>query len=307
LDYITHPDCLKHEMGSYHPECPDRLRALETRLREEGIWDKLTQVTAPLATDEDLLLAHPQVYIDRIRAAAPKTGQADLDPDTSMNPFTLAAALRAAGAATLAVERVMNGQSQRAFCAIRPPGHHAESARAMGFCLFNNVAIAARAALTRYGLKRVAILDFDVHHGNGTEEIFKDDDRVLLCSSFQHPFYPYSSLEQIGTNPHIVKTPLAARSDGSLFRQAVLEQWLPVVAKFQPELILVSAGFDAHADDQLASISWIDDDYAWISERIIELANAHSQGRVVSVLEGGYDLPALGRSAARHIGILAGE
>ena len=235
-------------------------------------------------------------------AAVPARGLVHLDPDTAMNPHTMKAAKRAAGAAVLATDRVIRGQAEAAFCSVRPPGHHAERARAMGFCLFNNVAVAAAHALEGHGLKRVAIVDFDVHHGNGTEDIFRDDPRVLMVSTFQHPFYPYSGIE--GRSERMVNIPLAAHSGGREFRDAVERHWLPALDAFRPEMLFVSAGFDAHRDDGMAMLNLVEADYAWVTERIKEAAGRTAGGRIVSVLEGGYELHALGRSVATHLKVL---
>jgi acetoin utilization deacetylase AcuC-like enzyme len=236
--------------------------------------------------------------------AAPVSGIVHLDPDTAMNPHTHRAALRAAGAAVHATDLVATGVAATAFCNIRPPGHHAERGRAMGFCFFNNVAVAAAHALEHHGLERVAIVDFDVHHGNGTEDIFRDDPRVLMVSTFQHPFYPYSGVE--GRSERMVNEPLAAYSTGRQFREAVTAHWLPALEAFRPQMLFVSAGFDAHRDDDMASLGLVEADYAWVTERLVEVAGRHAGGRIVSVLEGGYELQALGRSAAVHIRTLAG-
>jgi len=302
--YISHPLCLKHDMGDHHPECPARIQAIEDQLIASGLFGYLQQHEAPEVTREQLLRVHDEAYLDAIIATAPKVGMVSLDGDTTMNPFTYPAALRAAGAVVMAVDIVMAGRVENAFCNIRPPGHHAERAQAMGFCVFNNVAVGAAHAMTAHGLSRVAIADFDVHHGNGTENIFHDDPRVMLCSTFQHPFYPYCGADS--GNEHIINVPLAAGSGGDEFRAAVTEQWLPALEKFQPELLLISAGFDAHRDDDMASLRLVEADYAWVTEALKRIAEKHSKARIVSVLEGGYDLHALGRSALAHIKVLSG-
>lgn len=227
-----------------------------------------------------------------------------LDGDTAMNPYTYPAALRAAGAVVLGVDLVMGNKAAGAFCNIRPPGHHAERARAMGFCIFNNVAVGAAHALAQHGLQRVAIADFDVHHGNGTENIFHDDPRVMLCSTFQHPFYPYAGVDS--GNDHIINVPLPAGTGGAEFRAAVTRHWLPALEAFQPELLLFSAGFDAHRDDEMAMFRLTEPDYVWVTEQIKHIAEKYAQGRIVSVLEGGYELHALARSAQAHIKVLSG-
>ncbi len=290
-------------MGAYHPERPARLTAIEDQLIASGIGQYLTRYEAPLATDEQLARVHPADYVRAIRDAAPESGTVHLDPDTAMNPWTLQAALRAAGAAVMAIDLVLTKKHNAAFCSVRPPGHHACRARPMGFCIFNNVAVAARHAVHAHGLERVAIIDFDVHHGNGTEDIFEGDPHVLMASTFQHPFYPYSGAEDAATN--MVNIPLAAGTGSSGFRDAVARFWLPALEDFRPELVLFSAGFDAHAEDDMAMLRFADADYAWVTEQIKALADRHAQGRVVSVLEGGYALSALGRSVVQHLRVLA--
>jgi acetoin utilization deacetylase AcuC-like enzyme len=228
----------------------------------------------------------------------------ELDGDTSMNPFTYPAALRAAGAVVMGVDMVMASQVENAFCNIRPPGHHAERAQAMGFCIFNNIAIGAMHAIVAHDLKRVAIADFDVHHGNGTEHIFHDDPRVMLCSTFQHPFYPYAGADS--GNEHIINVPLAAGAGSEQFRDAVTRNWLPALEEFKPEFLFISAGFDAHRDDDMSMLRLLDADYAWVTDQLKHIAGKHSQHRIVSVLEGGYELHALGRSAMSHIKVLSG-
>ena len=303
--FITHADCRKHDMGSGHPEQPARLAAIQDRLIAAGIDSHLEHHEAPFATREHLLRAHVAYYIDDVFANAPQPGRTRrLDPDTAMNEHSLAAALRAAGAVVLATDLVIKGQIENAFCAVRPPGHHALSNRSMGFCIFGNIVIAARHALEQHKLKRVAIVDFDVHHGNGTEEMIAADARVLFCSSFQHPFYPFQGAET--RSDHIVNTPLPERSGGEAFRKAVSERWLPALERFKPEMIFISAGFDAHRDDPLANLGFVEADYAWVTREVMQLAERHAKGRIVSSLEGGYDLDALGRSVTEHIRVLAG-
>lgn len=301
--YISHPDCFKHDMGLYHPECPQRLKAIEDNLFASGLMDQLQQYEAPRATVEQLSRAHSPDYIKSIQAASPESGLAYLDPDTAMNPHTLNAALRAAGAAVMAVDLIMSQQVKNAFCAVRPPGHHAESAHAMGFCLFNNVAVGVAHAIEQYRLQRIAIADFDVHHGNGTEDIFRNDARVMLCSTFQHPYYPYRGADTI--SKHIVNIPLAAGCDGTTFRKAVTGRWLPALDEFQPEVLFISAGFDGHADDELAQFLLADADYVWVTQQLKALAEKTAEGRIVSMLEGGYDLHALGRCVTAHIKTLS--
>lgn len=302
--YITHPDCMKHDMGAYHPECPARLGAIQDQLIASGLLPYLQQHDAPLATIEQLARVHEADYIDTIRAASPQTGMVQLDPDTAMNPYSWQAALRAAGAAVLATDLVIAGKVRNAFCAVRPPGHHAEPAQAMGFCIFNNVAVGVAHALAQHGLQRVAIADFDVHHGNGSEAMFRHDARVMLCSTFQHPFYPYRGGDS--SNAHIVNVALPAGSGSDEFRAAVRERWLPALEAFRPEMLFISAGFDGHRDDDMAQFNLIEADYAWVTQQLMDIAAHHAQGRIVSLLEGGYELHALGRSVLAHIRELSG-
>ena len=300
--FITHPDCLKHEMGARHPECPERLQAVYDAFNRSGLMSRLQRVEAPLATREQLTAAHATEFVDAVFNAAPAHGYAYLDPDTSLNPYSLAAACRAAGAVVKGVDMVMAREIDNAFCAVRPCGHHATHDRAMGFCVFNNVAVAAAHAFAVHRLARVAILDFDVHHGNGTEDIFHEDERLMLCSSFQHPYYPGTGADS--GNMHIIPTPLPARTGGAGFRVAIEATWFPALEDFQPELVIISAGFDAHADDPLGYLELHEDDYVWITERIREIADKYAEGRIVSALEGGYNLAALGRSAVAHVAAL---
>jgi acetoin utilization deacetylase AcuC-like enzyme len=304
IAYITHADCLLHDMGAGHPECPARLRAIEDQLIASGLIGYLQHVEAPMAERSQLERVHDPAYLAALEAAAPEKGLVHLDPDTAMNPHTLKSAWRAAGAAVLATDMVMRGEAATAFCSVRPPGHHAERARAMGFCLFNNVAVAAAQALDTHGLKRVAVVDFDVHHGNGTENIFRDDPRVMMASTFQHPFYPYSGIE--GRSERMVNIPLAAYSGGKEFRAAVERHWLPALESFRPEMLFISAGFDAHRDDDMAMLKLAEADYAWVTESLKAIATRFAGGRIVSVLEGGYELHALGRSVTAHLKQLGG-
>ncbi len=299
LAYITHPDCLLHDMGSGHPEQPARLRAIHARVEESGLLARMQQHEAPLANDAQLLLAHPQTYLQRLQASSPASGHYPLDADTRMNPHSLSAARRAAGAAVLGVDLLLRGDARAVFCAVRPPGHHAERQRAMGFCLFSSVAIAALYALEHWGLERVAIVDFDVHHGNGTEDVVAGDERILFCSTFQHPLYPYS-----GTGPaaaNVVNLPLPAGCDGDHFRAVMLEQCLPRLAAFAPELLLISAGFDAHRADPLAGMALEAADFGWATTRLAEQAADSAGGRLLASLEGGYDLGALADSVQAHL------
>lgn len=302
--YITHPDCRRHEMGSWHPECPERLDAIADHLLATGVMPLLLEKEAPLARLDDVYAVHDRKYVEHLMAQVPEYGYQPIDPDTLMNPYTMQAALRAAGAAVAAVESVLAGEAGTAFCAVRPPGHHAEPARAMGFCFLNNVAIAARYALNHGGLERIAVIDFDVHHGNGTELALAGDDRVLMCSFFQHPFYPFSGHRAAGSN--MLNVPVPAYSDGVAIRALVEKHWLPALRAHRPQLILISAGFDAHRDDEMGQLRLLEADYAWLTEQLMAVAVEHAQGRVVSCLEGGYDLGALGRSVAAHLRVLAG-
>ncbi len=297
--YITHPEFLKHDMGADHPECPARVHAIQDQLIASGLFDYLTHYEAPKATKEDLARVHTAEYIDMVFAKSPQTGLIDLDGDTSMNPFTLNAALHAVGAVIKGVDLVMSGIMETAFCNIRPPGHHAGRASASGFCIFNNVAAALAYALEKHGLQRIAIADFDVHHGEGTEDIFRDDPRVMMCSTFQHPYYPFCGADS--SSEHIINVPLAARSTGADFRAAVTDHWLPALERFQPQLILISAGFDAHWEDDMGGLALRENDYFWVTETLKEVAKRHANGRIVSALEGGYALHALGRSVMNHI------
>ena len=304
IAYISHHDCALHDMGTDHPECPSRLGAINDRLISSGLEFSLRQFEAPLATREQLARVHDPDYVAGIFDEAPSEGILRLESDTVMMPHTLNAALRAAGAGILAVDLVMGGEVRAAFCGVRPPGHHAERHRAMGFCIFNNVAVAAAHAMAQHGLERVAVVDFDVHHGNGTEDIFRREPRVLFCSTFQHPFYPFSGTEKVAG--HIVNLPLEAGSGGEQFRSAVQQQWLPELHAFRPELLLISAGFDAHAEDEMGNLRLREPDYAWVTEQLRAVADEHGGGRIVSLLEGGYALSALGRSVAVHLDALLG-
>ncbi len=302
--YLSHPLCLKHDMGAHHPECPARIHAIEDQLIASGLMNYLQHHEADEATREQLLRVHDAGYVDSIAASVPPQGITQLDGDTAMNPYSYLAALRAAGAVVMAVDLVMAGKAENAFCNIRPPGHHAERAQAMGFCIFNNIAVGAAHALAQHGLQRVAILDFDVQHGNGTENIFHDDPRVMLCSTFQHPFYPYCGTDS--GNEHIINVPLNAGSGSMEFRAAVTRHWLPALENFQPEMLFISAGFDAHRDDDMAMLNLSESDYAWVTTEAKRIAERFAQRRIVSALEGGYELHALGRSVAAHIKVLSG-
>ncbi|HWJ06036.1 MAG TPA: histone deacetylase family protein [Steroidobacteraceae bacterium] len=297
--FVTHPHCRLHRMGDDHPERPARLDAIEDELHVRGLHDLLVHHRAPRATPEQLLRVHPLEYVEGLADKSPAEGLLHVDPDTWMCPDTFEAALRAAGAGVLATDLVLGGEVTRAFCNVRPPGHHAGRATTMGFCFFNNVAIAARHALERHGLERVAILDFDVHLGNGTEEIFRDDPRVLLCSTYQYPLWP--DLDPPSVPGHIVNCALPPGSGAEAFRQAVTDRWVPALDDFAPQLLLVSAGFDAHAADDMAHLRLGAADYGWVTDVACAVALRHAQGRIVSTLEGGYDLRALATSAVAHI------
>jgi len=299
---FTHSDCLLHEVEPGHPERPARLVAILNHLIETGLENELDYRTPNPIGIGDLDGIHDSGFVRSLYAALPSHGIAHVDADTSLSPMSIQAAELAAGAVRDAVDLVMRGESKRAFCAVRPPGHHAEEDQAMGFCFFNNVALGAQVALGFPGIERVAILDFDVHHGNGTVDIFRERPDVLVCSSFQHPHYPHRLYDL--QRPNIVNTPLPAGTDGLGFRSAVERDWLPALAQHRPQLILVSAGFDAHAEDPLAQLELVEDDYRWVTELIVSEANTYANGRVVSVLEGGYALGALARSAATHVGAL---
>ncbi|MCP5299941.1 MAG: histone deacetylase family protein [Chromatiaceae bacterium] len=305
IAYISHPDCLLHDMGHHHPEQPARLDAINDRLIAGGLDMVLHHYDAPLADRDMLETVHDVAYVDSIFAASPAEGIAWVDGDTAMNPHSLDAARRAAGAVALGVDLVMEGRARQVFCAVRPPGHHAERRRGMGFCLFNNVAIGAYHAVLRHDLARVAIVDFDVHHGNGTEDIVTGDERMFFCSTFQHPFYPHSGFDSTAAN--IVNSPLPSGSGSREFREAVESHWLPRLAAFEPELIMVSAGFDAHQADDMANMNLVDTDYAWITRRLCEQADRSAAGRIVSTLEGGYELHALARSVEAHLKAFLGD
>jgi acetoin utilization deacetylase AcuC-like enzyme len=296
---LTHPDCTLHEMGSQHPESPARLEAVLNALDDARIFAHLREEEAPLATQAQLARVHHEVHIDFVHDSAPESDYAYLDPDTSMNAKSLSAALRASGAVVGATDLVASGKAQRAFCAVRPPGHHATPDRAMGFCVFNNVAVGAAHALEQHGFERIAILDFDVHHGNGTEDMFRNDPRVLFCSTFQHPYYPFCGADS--GNDHVINVPLPAMTAGPGFRAAVQRHWLPALERFEPQLVFVSAGFDAHREDPLAYLQLEDEDYAWVTHRIVEAAERHADGRIISTLEGGYNTVSLARSAVEHV------
>jgi acetoin utilization deacetylase AcuC-like enzyme len=298
---ISHPACLEHLVPLGHPERPDRLRAVEEALETEK-FQSLAREQAPMASLENIALCHPMDYIEEIRDATPNEGIAHLDADTSMSPGSFEAALRAAGGAIFAVDEVMAKRASNAFVATRPPGHHAETARPMGFCFFDNVAIAARYAQQRHGIARAAIVDFDVHHGNGSQEIFWSDKSVMYCSTHQMPLFPGTgAVIESGQHNTVVNAPLRPGDGGESFRAALETRVLPRLADFRPELIIISAGFDAHMRDPLASINLDESDFVWATQKLMDVADRCAGGRIVSVLEGGYDLRALGNSVAAHV------
>lgn len=299
ITIFSHPDCELHNPDPEHPECPQRISAILDQVIRSGLDFVVRQQQPTPAPLTSLYRAHSKAYVDELIAKAPSEGHIWLDPDTPMTADSFKAAQMAAGAAINAVDLVMTEKNAQAFCAVRPPGHHATYDQAMGFCLLNNIAVAAAHALHQYGLSRIAIVDFDVHHGNGTEDIFKNDDRVLFCSSFQSQLYPFSGEDT--DSPHIVNIALPAGCKSLPWRETVYYNWLPALEAHQPELILISAGFDAHAEEEMAQFFLVEDDYFWISEKIKAIADKYAAGRIVSVLEGGYNLSALGRSAVAHL------
>lgn len=302
--YFSHADCHKHDTGDGHPENSRRLYAIEDRFISTGLANVLRFFDAPEVTESQLLRVHTPSHLAAISSSLPASGFARLDPDTVISPASLDAARRAAGALVAAVDFVLSGELDSAFCGVRPPGHHAERSRAMGFCLYNNVAVGAAHALEKHGLNKVAIVDFDVHHGNGTEDIFKDDGRVLFCSTFQHPFYPFSPL--LEPAPNRISVPLDATASSAQFRAAINDHWLPALDEFQPEMIFVSAGFDGHVDDDMSSVCLTDADFRWVTEQIVAVAGNTAAGRIVSVLEGGYELSSLARCVETHVRVLMG-
>jgi acetoin utilization deacetylase AcuC-like enzyme len=310
--YFTHRDFWKHDMGGGHPECPGRLDAIEDRLLLTGVGDALEHRDVPLATLQQLTRAHSAAHVEhleelhqRLVADEPAGGpdHAQVDPDTVLTRFTLLAARRAAGAAIAATDAVVAGELENAFCSVRPPGHHACRDQAMGFCFFNNIAIAARHAIEVHGIERVAIVDFDVHHGNGTENILSNDPRVLMVGFFQHPFYPYSGTDHPA--PNMLNMPIPAYTKGMDVREMIEAVWMPRLEEFKPQMIFISAGFDAHREDDLGQLGLNENDFAWITGRVHDVARRHAKGRIVSMLEGGYNLDALARSVEAHIRVLA--
>jgi acetoin utilization deacetylase AcuC-like enzyme len=305
--YFTHPECRLHDMGAGHPECPQRLDAIADRLIASGIDIALEHREAPLVDIAALARAHSTAHVlhlkDLLEQLQGSGEHRAVDPDTIACPATWRAALRAAGAAVAATDAVIDGELDNAFCAVRPPGHHATRDAAMGFCFFNNVAVAARHALDVRGLKRVAIVDFDVHHGNGTEDIIAGDERVLMASFFQHPLYPGSGAVPMGTN--MVNVPIPPYTRGGEVREIIEAMWMPRLEAFKPQMVFISAGFDAHREDELGQLGLVEADYEWITRRIKDVADRHAGGRIVSCLEGGYALGALGRSVVAHLRVLA--
>jgi acetoin utilization deacetylase AcuC-like enzyme len=311
IGYFTHPSFRKHEMGPGHPECPERLDAIDDRMLISGLDVALDRREATAASLTDIELAHDRMYVASLRGLSDSLREeidaggpthAQIDPDTSINVHTWEAALYAAGAAIDAVDAVLAGEMKAAFCAVRPPGHHACRAKAGGFCFLNNVAIAAKYALERHGLQRVAIVDFDVHHGNGTEDIVNGDERILMVSFYQHPFYPLGWAHSGAGN--LVNLPVPAYTKGMDIREMIEAAWMPRLEQFKPELIVVSAGFDGHREDDMGQLGLVEQDYAWITSRIMDVARRHAQGRVVSCLEGGYVMSALSRSVEAHLRVL---
>jgi len=302
--YISHPDCIKHEMGEHHPECPLRIGAIRDQLLVSGLLNFMCEYEAPLATHEQLARAHSLAYIKKIEAMSPIEGYVHVDPDTSMNSHSFKAALRSAGAAVLATDLVMTRKSSVAFCNVRPPGHHAEYAAAGGFCFFNNVAVGIRHALDVHGLERVALIDFDVHHGNGSEDIFCQDQRVLMCSTFENGIYPFCG--DIPKGPNMINMGLPSRSGGKQFREVIETGWLPALHQFKPQMIFISAGFDGHREDDMGNLGLVEADYEWVTQQVVKIARQYAEGRIVSCLEGGYALSALGRSVAAHVKVLCG-
>jgi acetoin utilization deacetylase AcuC-like enzyme len=303
--FISHPHCDRHHMGPNHPESPKRLDTIRAHMALAGVLQQTMQSDARRASDEQLVRIHPARHLKALERCVPERGLINLDSDTFMNPDSLDAARFAAGAVIAGIDRVFRHQADNAFCAVRPPGHHAEASEAMGFCFFNNVAVGAAHARARYGVRRIAIIDFDVHQCNGTIDIFGGDPDTLICTSYQYPFYPWRYLRAGFDN--VIDTPLDAGCDSANYRKLIERDWLPALQAHRPELILVSAGFDAHREDPLGDICLEDADYHWITELLMDVARSHADNRLVSVLEGGYALDALGRSATAHVCALLGQ
>ena len=299
LAVISHRDCLDHDPGEHHPESAERLRAIDDQIIMSGLEAMIRRHDAPLATRAQLERVHDPLYLDQLEALLPEEGRISLDGDTFLSPHSLIAAGRAAGAGILAVDLLMAGKATEAFCAVRPPGHHAGRVRAMGFCIYNNIAVAALHALEAYGLERVVIADFDVHHGNGTDEIVKGNPRILFCSCFQDPFYPFSGVDR--DEPKAVDVAFPAGTNGRQFREALCARWLPAIKAFRPQFIFVSAGFDAHSLDDMANLNLAEADFSWVTRELATLAREHADGRIVSMLEGGYETGALARSVIAHL------
>lgn len=301
--FISHPDTLLHVMDGNHPESPARITAIKNAVMASDVKEKLQFYDAPAASKAQLARVHSKEYIDEIFSIAPKAGLVRLDGDTAMGPMSLSATLHASGAAVLATDLVLQGKAKNAFCCVRPPGHHAGRANSAGFCIFNHIAVGAAHAISQHKIKRVAIVDFDVHHGDGTEDIFKDNPNVMLCSTFQHPFYPHRGAESRSRN--MINLPLPAKANGEDFKKAFETEINPALLAFKPEIIYISAGFDAHVNDPLADLALTTQDYIWITEFIKKIASNCCESRIISSLEGGYHLPSLSESALAHIASLA--
>ncbi len=304
--YISHSECMLHDMGPWHPESPHRISSINQKLERSGLAQELMHYSARPVTEEQVYRVHPQAHVRSLELSQPDEGDAlvQIDDDTLIGPKTMHAATLAAGAVVRGTEQILKNQADNVFCAVRPPGHHAERVESMGFCFLNNVAIGVEHARQNFGIKRVAIVDFDVHHGNGTVDIFKNDPDVLVCSSFQHPFFPWRFADSEWDN--IVNTPLNAGCSGLEFRKKVEDSWLPALQMHRPEMIFISAGFDGHKDDPMGEVNLTEEDFYWATKLIMDVAATYSNNRIVSVLEGGYNLTSLAHSAHRHIEALKG-
>jgi acetoin utilization deacetylase AcuC-like enzyme len=302
--YITHPSSLLHEMGPGHPDCPERVGAIDDFLLSHGLLHLMVPFTAPAATRAQVERVHTSLHVAELVACAPASGYQRIDPDTLMNPCTLDAAWHAAGASVLAAELVARGEVSSAFCNVRPAGHHATRSAAMGFCFFNNVAVGIAHALAEFDMRRIALVDFDVHHGNGSEDIFAGDERVLMVSTFESGLYPFNG--EVASGPNMFNVPLERYSRGDALRDAVTNRWLPALDAFRPQMVFISAGFDAHQADDMGRLGWVESDYTWVTRQIVAVAERHANGRIVSLLEGGYVLHALARCAAAHVRVLIG-